>query len=96
MIAYAIYLTGLELNSKKNDVESYDRHRSFLPQNTEITGVFTMKYLLSCELNLDTVCIELSFSDGSMISIDIIAAGNEAADDLYQPSELEHLLYNDT
>ena len=31
-----------------------------------------MKHLLSCEFNLDTACVELCFSDGSMVSIDTI------------------------
>lgn len=53
-------------NNEKNDVESHDRHRSFLQQNIRITEVFTMKRLLSCEFNLDTACVELCFSDSSM------------------------------
>ena len=32
-----------------------------------------MKQLLSCEFNMDTVCVELKFADGSMISIDTLA-----------------------
>ena len=36
-----------------------------------------MKHLLSCEFNLDTACVELCFSDGSMVSIDTIAVENE-------------------
>ena len=32
-----------------------------------------MKKLISCEFNFDTVCVELKFSDGSMIAIDTIA-----------------------
>ncbi len=32
-----------------------------------------MKKLVSCEFNFDTVCIELKFSDGSMVAIDTIA-----------------------
>lgn len=28
-----------------------------------------MKRLLSCEFNIDTACVELKFSDGSMIAI---------------------------
>ena len=39
-----------------------------------------MKRLLSCEFNFDTVCVELKFSDGTMIAIDTIAVENEAAD----------------
>ena len=35
-----------------------------------------MKRLLSCEFNMDTVCLELKFSDGSMIAIDTIAVEN--------------------
>lgn len=54
-----------------------------------------MKHLLSCEFNIDTACVELSFSDGSMISIDTIAVENEVADNMYQRSELDYLVYND-
>lgn len=32
-----------------------------------------MGELLSCEFNMDTVCVELKFADGSMIAIDCIA-----------------------
>ena len=41
-----------------------------------------MKRLLSCEFNFDTVCVELKFSDGTMIVIDTIAVENEVADSL--------------
>ena len=54
-----------------------------------------MKKLLSCAFNMDTVCVELQFSDGSMCSIDTIAVENEVADNMYQRSELDYLLYND-
>ena len=53
-----------------------------------------MKMLLSCEFNMDTACVELCFSDGSMISIDCIAVENEIADNLYERSELDYLIYN--
>ena len=54
-----------------------------------------MKKLLSCEFNMDTACVELRFSDGSMISIDCVAVENEVADNLYERSELDYLIYND-
>ena len=54
-----------------------------------------MKRLLSCEFNFDTVCVELKFSDGTMITIDTIAVENEVADNMYQRSELDYLIYND-
>ncbi|MBR4049640.1 MAG: hypothetical protein IKK09_04015 [Clostridia bacterium] len=54
-----------------------------------------MKKLISCEFNFDTVCVELKFSDGSMIAIDTIAVENEIADNMYQRSELDYLIYND-
>lgn len=54
-----------------------------------------MKRLLSCEFNMDTACVELKFSDGSMISIDCTAVENEVADNMYQQSELDWLIYND-
>ena len=54
-----------------------------------------MKKLISCEFNFDTVCVELQFSDGSMITIDTIAVENVIADNMYQRSELDYLIYND-
>lgn len=53
-----------------------------------------MKKLISCEFNMDTACVELRFSDGSMISIDCIAVENDVADNLYERSELDYLIYN--
>ena len=54
-----------------------------------------MKYIKSCEFNMDTGCVELRFQDGSMISIDCTAVENEAADNRFQRSELAYLIYND-
>ena len=54
-----------------------------------------MKKLKSCEFNLDTNCVELLYSDGTMLAIDTDAAENEYAGDMYQRSELDWLIYND-
>ena len=54
-----------------------------------------MTYLISCEFNMDTACVELKFTDGSMIAIDTIAVENEVTDNMYQRSELDYLIYND-
>ena len=51
--------------------------------------------ILSCAFNMDTACVELKFDDGTMISIDTIAVENEIADNMYQRSELDYLIYND-
>lgn len=53
-----------------------------------------MKQIISYGFNMDTACIELKFSDGSMIAIDTIAVENEVADNMYQRSELDWLIYN--
>ena len=53
-----------------------------------------MKKLVSCEFNMDTACVELKFTDGSMIAIDTIAVENEVVDNMYQRSELDWLIYN--
>lgn len=53
-----------------------------------------MSDLLTCEFNIDTACVELCFADGSMISIDCTAVENEVADNMYQQSELDWLIYN--
>ena len=54
-----------------------------------------MKKLLSCAFNMDTTCVELRFSDGSVCSIDTIAVENEIARNMYERSELDYLIYND-
>lgn len=53
-----------------------------------------MSKLIFCEYNMDTACVELKYSDGSLISIDTIAVENEFADNMYQRSELDWLIYN--
>ena len=53
-----------------------------------------MDRLVSCEFNMDTACVELKFADGSMVAIDTIAVENEVADNMYQRSELDWLIYN--
>ena len=44
---------------------------------------------------MDNCCVELKFTNGSMIAIDTIAVENEIADNMYQRSELDYLIYND-
>ena len=54
-----------------------------------------MKRLLSCEVIIDAAWVVLKFAQGSMITIDTIAVENEVADNIYQRSELDWLIYND-
>ena len=54
-----------------------------------------METLTSCVFNMDTACVKLKFSDGSMVAIDTIAVENEVADNMYERSELDYLIYND-
>ena len=53
-----------------------------------------MKKLLSCVYNFDNCCVELKFTDGSMIAIDTIAVENEVARNMYERAELDYLIYN--
>ena len=54
-----------------------------------------MKTLISCAYNMNNCCVELQFTDGSMIAIDTIAVENEVANNMYQRSGLDYLIYND-
>ena len=54
-----------------------------------------MKTLLSCEFNMDTGCVELRYSDGSMVSINCTAVADKVANRRFQRSELDWLIYND-
>ena len=60
--------------------------RSFLLMNNNI---------ISCEFNIDTACVEVKLTDGSMVSIDCLAVENEYANNMYETSELDFLIYNE-
>ncbi len=53
-----------------------------------------MKKLISCEFNMDTGRVELRYADGGQIDIDTAGVENEVADNLYQRSKLDWLIYN--
>lgn len=53
-----------------------------------------MKKIRKCKYNMDTACVELVFADGTLIAIDTITVENEVADNMYQRSELDWLIYN--
>ena len=53
-----------------------------------------MKTLIFWAYNMDTACVELKFSNGSMIAIDTIAVENAVADNMYERSGLDYLIYN--
>ena len=54
-----------------------------------------MSKLISYQFNIDTACVELVFDDRIQISIDFTAVENEVADNRFQRSELDYLIYND-
>ena len=54
-----------------------------------------MSKLISCQINIDTACVELVFDEGSQSSNDCTAVENEVADNRFQRSELDYLIYND-
>ena len=49
----------------------------------------------TCEFNIDTACVEIKLTDGSMVSIDCDAVENEYANNMYEISELDYLIYNE-
>ena len=44
--------------------------------------------ILSCEFNIDTACVEVKLTDGSMGSVYCIAVENTYANNMYEASEL--------
>lgn len=48
----------------------------------------------SCEFNVDTACVELRLNNGTLIAIDTIAVESKVAENMYQRSELDWLIYN--
>ena len=51
--------------------------------------------IIFCEFNIDTACVEVKLTDGSMVSIDCIAVENKYANNMYEVSELDYLIYNE-
>lgn len=51
--------------------------------------------IISCEFNIDTACVEVKLGDDSMVSIDCDAVENEYANNMYETSELDYLIYNE-
>ena len=54
-----------------------------------------MKAIISCACNMDGCCVELKFTDGSVIAIDTIAIEHEVARNMYERPELDYLICND-
>ena len=54
-----------------------------------------MNGMVSCEYNMESGCVELKLNDGLEIAIDCIAVENLTADNMYERSELDYLIYND-
>lgn len=54
-----------------------------------------MKKVISCVFNIDTASVEVKYADGSMLSIYCPAVEDEVAENMYQRSELDWLIYND-
>ncbi len=51
--------------------------------------------IISCEFNIDTACVEVNLTDGSMVSIVCDAVEDEYARNMYEVSELDYLIYNE-
>ena len=52
------------------------------------------KKAISCDFNIDTACVEVTFANGNMISIDCTLVEAEVAQNMYESSELEWLVYH--
>ncbi len=54
-----------------------------------------MLYVKSCEYNIDTGRLEMEDVSGNQYWIDIYAVEDECADNMYDRSALDYLLYNE-
>ena len=55
-----------------------------------------MKANVTCEFNMDTGCVEIRMPDnGVTLAIDCTAVENQVADNRFERSELDYLIYND-
>ncbi len=53
------------------------------------------KYVKKCEFNIDTGCVEIEFLDGKQMSIYCHNIENEVANNRFERSDLDYLIYND-
>jgi hypothetical protein len=53
-----------------------------------------MKKLISCEFSIDSGCVELRYSDGSMLAIDCTAVENSIETTMNGRSEMDWLIYH--
>ncbi len=53
-----------------------------------------MKKLIACAFNMVSSCVELKFSDSSMIAINRTAMENKIADNVYPQSAPDYLIRN--
>ena len=67
-----------------------DRER----RNQNDLEVSIMRKLISCEFNMDTACVELRYTDGTLISIDCTEVEYQVAHTVKQRSALDYLIYN--
>ena len=72
----------------------FGNHSQIIPclrwlQNLSLYVEALLKRLISCEYNMDTSCVELTYTDGTIIALDATAVKKEYAEDIYQRSELD-------
>ena len=53
-----------------------------------------MKRIVSCEFNIDTACVEIKYSDDSMLAVDTIQVENTIPANRYENRMLDYLIYN--
>lgn len=54
-----------------------------------------MNYIKSCKFNIDTACVEVNLIHGSIVSINCDVVEAEYANNMYEVSELDYLIYNE-
>ena len=53
-----------------------------------------MKRIESCAFNIDTACVEVKYSDGSMLAVDTIQVENTIPANRYENRMLDYLIDN--
>ena len=51
--------------------------------------------MYACYFNMDTGCVDVWLKDGHILSIDCTKVEQVEAENMYQRSELDYLIYND-
>jgi hypothetical protein len=89
-----VFSTGISISPTVHSAAPNPSREDRERRNQNDLEVSIMRKLISCEFNMDTACVELRYTDGTLISIDCTEVEYQVAHTVKQRSALDYLIYN--